>query len=112
MLVVVGQGPHDLDRPRVFREHHLAFRAVDVVARVELLAPSEGAAAFVAGTLTFTIEAAPVLVSETAGAAFAAAAGGIGLDGSSRMSWLTVWVASVGSRNTSAPADWIIPLTR
>ncbi len=31
------QGPHDLDRPRVFREHHLAFRAVDVVARVELL---------------------------------------------------------------------------
>ena len=34
--IVGRQRLHDLDRPRVFREHHLALRAVDVVADVEL----------------------------------------------------------------------------
>ena len=39
-----GKRPHDLDRPRVFREHHLAFGAVDVVANVDLLrSPQEPA---------------------------------------------------------------------
>src|SRR4029453_15844951 len=49
---------------------------------------------------------------------FAEGVGGGGGDGggapncSSRMSCVAVCVDSVGSRNVSAPADWIIPLTR
>src|SRR4029077_8997113 len=37
MSVVVRQGSHDLDRLRVFREHHLAFGTVHVIAYVRLL---------------------------------------------------------------------------
>ena len=36
-LIVLRQRPHDLDRPRVLRDHHLALGAVDVVARVDVL---------------------------------------------------------------------------
>src|SRR3984893_3111431 len=36
MSIVVRQGSHDLDRLRVFREHHLAFGTVHVVAYVRL----------------------------------------------------------------------------
>src|SRR5437870_7436641 len=37
MSIVFRQSPHDLDRLRVFREHHLAFGAVHVVTYVRLL---------------------------------------------------------------------------
>src|ERR1700722_19916769 len=46
MSVVVRQGSHDLDRLRVFREHHLAFGTVHVVAYVRLL-PSRRSRAYV-----------------------------------------------------------------
>src|SRR6266705_457486 len=46
MSIVFRQSPHDLDRLRVFREHHLAFGAVHVVTYVRLL-PSGRSRAYV-----------------------------------------------------------------
>src|ERR1039457_5059591 len=44
MLIGVRQGLHDLDRLRIFREHHLAFGTVHVVANVRLLPPGRSRA--------------------------------------------------------------------
>ena len=118
-LIVLRQLPHDLDRPRVLREHHLALRAVDVVARVDLLRTLGRRCRRGPCAVVDCWERAAVALAAVAGACegaaaalLAAAVGGGAPNCSSRMSCIAVCVESVGSRNVSAPADCIIPLTR
>ncbi len=109
MGIVVRQLPHDLDGLRVFREHLLAFGALDVVARGELLLARVGAPS----TFVAAVRALSLFWSAEGGAgSLVAAVGGFGLNCSSNTSCDAVWTSSFGSSIAIAPADVIIPLTR